>query len=269
MSEAEKNSIVERLTAQAAVPTDRYIHDVLQSIIDAGASRIGVRSDEPLRCSLSTPLARMIDHTALKPDTTEEDIHTLCREARTHGFASVCVNPGYVSLARSLLQQSTVAIGTVIGFPLGATLSRVKAFEAESALQEGASELDMVLHVGLLKSTRYTAVEEDIHAVVTAAQSVNQKTIVKVILETGLLTDEEKVIACILAQHAGAHFVKTSTGFSRGGATTQDVALMHRAVGQHLGIKASGGVRTRKEAEAMIAYGATRIGASASVAIIS
>jgi len=248
-------------------------------MMDAGACRIGMRADgPPIRglsaCDLAPPIARIIDHTALKPETTEDDIQSLCDEARRYCFASVCVNPCYVPLAADLLAGTPSAVCTVIGFPLGATQTAVKATEAELAVRDGATEVDMVLNVGKHKSGRYDYVEKDIRAVVEAARASRrgangaQRALVKVILETVLLTDEEKVIACVLAQNAGADFVKTSTGFSRGGATAADVALMRRVVGETMGVKASGGVRSYEDAQTMVAHGATRIGASASVAIV-
>lgn len=218
--------------------------------------------------SVPDDLARLIDHTALKPETTEADVRQLCDDARTYGFASVCVNPCYVALAAEAVDDTPVAVCTVIGFPLGATLSSVKATEAQDAIRAGADEVDMVLNVGLLKSEQYDRVEQDIRAVVGAVREASPEVLVKVILETALLMDEEKVIACVLAQNAGADFVKTSTGFSSGGATVEDVALMRRVVGAEMGVKASGGVRTAEDARAMVAHGATRIGASGSVAIM-
>ncbi|MFQ5570203.1 MAG: deoxyribose-phosphate aldolase [Rhodothermales bacterium] len=219
-------------------------------------------------------MARIIDHTALKPETAEASIRQLCEDAQRYCFASVCVNPCYVPLAAELLAGTPIGICTVIGFPLGANQTAVKATEAELAVRSGATEVDMVLNVGKLKSGCYECVEKDIRAVVEAARSSRRggngtkRALVKVILETALLTDEEKVIACVLAQNAGADFVKTSTGFSRGGATAADVALMRRVVGEEMGVKASGGVRTLEDAQTMVAHGATRIGASASVAIL-
>lgn len=270
--------IVERLEQRirTADETGSYLHEALQCMVDAGACRVGMRADKPAvagatACDLAPPLARVIDHTALKPETTEADIRSLCHEARRYCFASVCVNPCYVPLAAVELAGTPVAVCTVIGFPLGATLTAVKATEAELAVREGATEVDMVLNVGKLKSQQYDFVETDIRAVVEAARVSRRggrRALVKVILETALLTDEEKVIACVLAQNAGADFVKTSTGFSSGGATAADVALMRRTVGDRLGVKASGGVRTAEDARSMIAHGATRIGASASVAIV-
>lgn len=284
MNETQKEQIIERLSARkgSAIhpdPTDRYIRDALRCMVDAGACRIGMRADQPLArgfsaCHLAPPLARIIDHTALKPETTEDDIRQLCKDAEQYCFASVCVNPCYVPLAAEVLAGSPIAVCTVIGFPLGATLTAVKAAEAELAVRDGAGEVDMVINVGKLKSEQYGYVEKDIRAVVEAARSSRrgrtgtQRALVKVIIETALLTDEEKVVACVLARNAGADFVKTSTGFSRGGATAADVALMRRVVGQQMGVKASGGVRTLEDAQTMVAHGATRIGASASVAIL-
>lgn len=212
-------------------------------------------------------LARIIDHTVLKPETTVEDIRRACHEARQYCFAAVCVNPSYVALAARLLDGSPVKVCSVAGFPLGGSSSEGKAHEAAYAVSDGASEIDMVMNVGMLKSDEYAYVESDIRAVVAAVES--ERALVKVILETSLLTDEEKVIACVLAQNAGADFVKTSTGFSSGGATTADIALMRRVVGQKMGVKAAGGIRSADQARSMIAHGATRIGASASVAIVA
>ncbi len=210
-------------------------------------------------------LAAIIDHTLLKPGATEDDIRGLCREAREHGFASVCVNPTWVTLAASQLADSKVKVCTVAGFPLGASTSITKAAEARDAVENGASEIDMVMNVGALRSGFEDLVKGDIAAVVEAA---GQGVIVKVIIETALLNRDEKIKACLLAQKAAADFVKTSTGFSGGGATTEDVALMRETVGPAMGVKASGGIRDRTTAEAMVAAGATRIGASASMAII-
>lgn len=208
-------------------------------------------------------LASYIDHTLLKPDTTESQIRALCAEARQWRFASVCVNPRWTATAAAELRGSDVKVCTVIGFPLGASVSAVKEFEARQAVADGADELDMVVSVGDLKAGRDEYVRSDIAAVVRGALG----RAVKVIIEACLLTDEEKARACRLAAAAGADFVKTSTGFSKGGATVHDVALMRAAVGPDVGVKAAGGIRTRKEAEEMIAAGATRIGASAGVAI--
>jgi deoxyribose-phosphate aldolase len=211
-------------------------------------------------------LAKYIDHTLLKPDATQQEIAQLCFEARKFNFASVCVNPTWVSLCAELLKGSPVKVCTVIGFPLGATSSESKAFETETAIKQGATEIDMVINIGALKARDLDTVARDIRGVVNAAHA--RGIIVKVIIETALLTDEEKTIACLVSKEAGADFVKTSTGFSGGGATIQDVALMRKTVGPQMGVKASGGVRTYEDAESMIKAGATRIGASAGVKII-
>jgi deoxyribose-phosphate aldolase len=211
-------------------------------------------------------LAARIDHTALKPDALASDIENLCLEARTYGFAAVCVNPAFVPLCASLLAGASPAVCTVVGFPLGATTTAAKVFETGEALRNGAGEIDMVMPIGMLKGGNERAVADDIGAVVRAAHAGNA--IVKVIIETALLTDAEKERACMLASESGADFVKTSTGFSRAGATVADVALMRRVVGPLLGVKAAGGIRTREDAVAMLGAGATRIGASASLAII-
>lgn len=244
-------------------------------MIDAGASRFGMQADTSASlgtgsetrsdaCALAPPLARLIDHTVLKPDTDEAAIRSLCDEARTFCFASVCVSPVWVPLAAELLAGEPAKVCTVVGFPHGAQRTAVKAFETRTAVEDGAEEIDMVLAIGRMKSERYGDVEEDIRAVVDAASG---KT-VKVILETALLTDEEKVIACVLAQNAGADFVKTSTGFAEHGATPHDVALMRRVVGEAMGVKASGGIRSVEDAYEMVESGATRLGASAGVAIL-
>ncbi|MFT8389781.1 MAG: deoxyribose-phosphate aldolase [Sporolactobacillus sp.] len=211
-------------------------------------------------------LARYIDHTALKADVTRTDILKLTAEAREYGFASVCVNPYWVSLAARELKNSEVAVCTVIGFPLGAATASAKAFEADDAIKNGADELDMVINIGALKAGEEDQVEEDIRAVVAAA---NQRAIVKVIIEACLLTDDEKKKACQLAVRAGADYVKTSTGFSHGGATVEDVRLMREAVGPTIGVKAAGGIHTRAEALALIEAGADRIGASAGIQIVN
>lgn len=214
----------------------------------------------------TTSLAKMIDHTLLKPEATPAQIHQLCGEAISHGFASVCVNPCYVPLCRDLLRGSAVVVCTVIGFPLGATTTGAKVFEALQATGDGARELDMVITLGQLKAGAYHAVGEDIRQVAAAVHA--QGALLKVIIETVLLSDEEKVIASLLAVRAGADFVKTSTGFAGGGATSADVALMRRAVPAHVGVKASGGIRSLADAQAMLAAGANRIGTSAGVMIV-
>jgi deoxyribose-phosphate aldolase len=211
-------------------------------------------------------LAAMIDHTNLKPDATPAAIDILCAEARTYGFASVCVNPVFVKRCAGLLAGSPVAVCTVVGFPLGASTTEVKVAETADAIKHGAKEIDMVIPIGLLKAGNTEAVRDDIECVVVEAHAGGA--IVKVIIETALLTDQEKIAACTIARAAGADFVKTSTGFSTAGATTGDVALMRNTVGPSCGVKAAGGIRTRTDALAMVAAGANRIGASASITIV-
>jgi deoxyribose-phosphate aldolase len=211
-------------------------------------------------------VARMIDHTLLKPDATPDQVAQLCSEARERGFASVCVNPVWVKLCAQLLQGSPVKVCTVVGFPLGATVPEVKVYETRSALENGATEIDMVINIGALKSRDLDSVERDVRGVVEAAHAGGA--IVKVIIEAVLLTDEEITAACLLIKQAGADFVKTSTGFAGGGATVHDVELMRRTVGAEMGVKAAGGIRTYEDAEKMIKAGATRIGTSAGVRII-
>lgn len=210
--------------------------------------------------------ARIIDHTLLKADASRKQIEQLCREAKEYGFCSVCVNSCYVSYCSRILSESGVNVCTVIGFPLGAMSSAGKAAEARAAVSDGADELDMVINVGMIKSGEWDLVEADIRGVVEAADG---RAKVKVILETCLLTDEEKVRACSAAKEAGADFVKTSTGFSIGGATVHDVELMRKTVGDSMGVKASGGIRCLADAEAMVKAGADRIGASAGIAIVT
>src|SRR5574341_970444 len=241
----------------------RHCGDKVELMVQAGAERIAAGlGATPAKAEM----ASMIDHTLLKPDATPDQIAQLCFEARKHGFASVCVNPGHVKLCADLLRGSAVKVCTVIGFPLGATSPEAKVYETETALRDGATEIDMVINIGALKGGDYTWVARDIQGVVETAHAAGA--IVKVIIETSLLTDEEKVTACLLAKQAGADYVKTSTGFAGGGATVQDVALMRRVVGPEMGVKASGGVRTFEEARSMIQAGATRIGASAGVKIV-
>jgi len=215
---------------------------------------------------VDTELASIIDHTLLKPDATWSQIEELCKEAVTYGFASVCVNPGYCKLAHELLEGSGVAVCTVIGFPLGSTTAMAKAFEVRDAIANGASEVDMVMNIGALKSGEFEYVLRDIESVVDAAAG---QALVKVIIETGLLADEEKIRACLIAKRAGADFVKTSTGFGHGGATVEDVALMRKTVGSGMGVKASGGIRDAATVRSMVAAGASRIGASAGVKIVT
>jgi len=239
----------------------------VKNIVHNGASRVSAGIGIEAAGGIETDLARMIDHTLLKAEATKEEITKLCNEAKKYNFASVCINPCYVSRCAKLLRDTSVKVCTVIGFPLGATSTATKAFESEQALRDGAKEIDMVINVGMLKSGEYEYVENDIFAVVTTGRRYGALT--KVILETALLTDEEKVKGCLLAKRAGADFVKTSTGFSKGGATVGDISLMRKVVGSSMGVKASGGVRTREDALAMVASGADRIGASASVKIVS
>lgn len=208
---------------------------------------------------------KLIDHTALKPNTNKESILKLIAEAKTYDFASVCVNPCWVALAHQELKNTDVKVCTVIGFPLGANTTEVKVFETKDAIEKGAQEIDMVINIAMLKDKEYDYVENEIHQIVEAAKD---KAIVKVIIETCLLTDEKKIKACELSQKAGADFVKTSTGFSTGGATVHDIALMRKTVGAEMGVKASGGVHTHEEALAMVEAGATRIGASAGVKLL-
>ena len=211
-------------------------------------------------------LNRMIDHTILKADATKDDVMKIIEEAKKYHFYSVCINPTWVSLAAKELQGAPVAVCTVIGFPLGANTSKVKAFEVKNAIENGADEVDMVINIGELKDGNYDKVQKDIEAVVEAAKD---QALVKVIIETSLLEREEKIKACELAKAAGADFVKTSTGFSTGGATVEDVKLMRETVGPEMGVKASGGIHNAKEAMAMIEAGATRLGASSGVAIMN
>lgn len=212
-------------------------------------------------------LAKLIDHTLLKPNATKDDIARLCEEAKEYGFWSVCVNSTYVSLAAEIVKNSDVKVCSVVGFPLGANTSEAKACEAEKAVNDGASEIDMVMNIGALKSGDYKLVKRDIRKVVQRVKS-QRDTVVKVIIETGLLTENEKILACKLVKEAGADFVKTSTGFNTRGATVHDVELIRKTVGTNLGVKASGGIRTYHDAVKLIQAGATRIGTSSGVAIV-
>jgi deoxyribose-phosphate aldolase len=236
--------------------------DRIRSVLDAGASRIGLHATG----GAAGGVAGMIDHTLLKPEATRSDIEKLCREAAQFHFATVCVNPGWVALAANLLRGSGVGVCSVVGFPLGATTADVKHYETRRAIFDGATEIDMVINIGALKSGDLQTVERDIAAVVAPCREVN--VISKVILEVVLLNDDEKIAACTLAKAAGADFVKTSTGFASGGATAHDVALMRRVVGADMGVKAAGGVRDYEGLKAMVAAGATRVGASAGVKIV-
>ena len=281
LDDAALEQIIERVTRQVLLeirehgerpagegagrnPLDagNYLHHV-RPVVHAGADRIAATlGAAPTDGSLS----HLIDHTLLKPDATQDQIAQLCYEARKYRFASVCVNPSWVKLCADLLKSSGVLVCTVVGFPLGATSPEAKAFEAQKAIRDGATEVDMVINVGALKSRDWELVESDVAGVARVCRAGGA--ILKVIIEAALLTDEEKVAACQLAKVAGADFVKTSTGFGPGGATAEDVALMRYVVGAEMGVKAAGGIRTRADAERMIEAGADRIGASASVKII-
>jgi deoxyribose-phosphate aldolase len=236
----------------------------VRDVVAGGAARVeyhGRAADVP------TDLAGYIDHTLLRPDAVVADIDKLCAEAAEFRFAAVCVNPTWVSRAADDLRDSDVGVASVVGFPFGATPTEIKVFEARRAIRDGAREIDMVINIGALKSGMQSQVREDVARVAEACHESGA--LCKVIIETGLLTDEEKVVACRLAQQAKADFVKTSTGFAKGGATVFDVALMRETVGPKMGVKASGGIRTAEDVQDMIAAGATRIGASAGVKIVN
>ena len=264
--------IVEELAATAAspVPTRCACHsllyeccpDRLRGVLDAGATRLG------LHATGGAPggVASMIDHTLLKPDATRMDIEALCREAAEYKFASVCVNPTWVALCAALLQGSGVKVCSVVGFPLGATTADTKHYETRRAIFDGACEIDMVINIGALKSGDLRLVERDIESVTVPCRE--SSVLSKVIIEAALLADDEKVTACTLAKAAGADYVKTSTGFGPGGATAADVMLMRRVVGEEMGVKAAGGVRDLEGLKAMVAAGATRVGASAGMRIV-
>src|SRR5437899_2002571 len=265
------DAIVSELTAASARPQGRCAchavlddccPDRLRGVLDAGATRVG------LHAAGGAPpgVASMIDHTLLKPDATRQSIEELCREAAQFKFATVCINPTWVALAAQLLKGTRVGVCSVVGFPLGATTADVKAYETRRAIFDGAREIDMVINIGALKSGDLRIVERDIDAVVSTCHDGGS--LCKVIIEAALLTDEEKVTACTLAKAAGADYVKTSTGFGPGGATVADVALMRRVVGAEMGVKAAGGVRDLESVKAMVAAGATRVGASAGVQIV-
>lgn len=265
----DREQLIEVVTQEVLTAlTTRYdvceSPEAVRNVVANGADRVsfhGEAADVPM------DLARYIDHTLLRPDASAIEIDELCAEARQYNFASVCINPTWVKRAANNLRGTDVVTCTVIGFPLGANSTAIKAMEARRALRDGAREVDMVLNVGALKSGEYDLVRDDIAKVAEAAHEVGG--LCKVILETSLLTDEEKVIASSLAKEAKADFVKTSTGFGSGGATVYDVALMRETVGPEMGVKASGGVRTLEDVEDLIAAGATRIGASAGVQIVS
>jgi deoxyribose-phosphate aldolase len=234
----------------------------LKSLLDLGACRVGTDGTIP---ESPGEIARLIDHTLLKPTATRAQIVKVCEEARQHSFASVCVNSNWIGLAARILEGSRAMPICVVGFPLGAMSTRAKALETREAISDGAQEIDMVIDIGALKGGEHSRVFDDIRAVVVAAQGRP----VKVILETAMLTREEKIVGCTLSKAAGAAFVKTSTGFGGGGATAEDVALMRAVVGPEIGVKASGGVRSAEDVQKMVAAGATRVGASASVAIVT
>jgi deoxyribose-phosphate aldolase len=236
----------------------------VRQVIDAGAARISARTGVTV---VPKDITKFIDHTLLKPEATPAEIEKLCQEAKEYHFAAVCVNPPYVKQCAALLRGTDVTVCAVIGFPLGAHTTETKVFETQQALADGAREIDMVINIGALKAKQYDFVRDDIRAVCDTAHAGGA--ILKVIIEAALLSDDEKVRACERARDAGADFVKTSTGFGPGGATVHDVALMARTVGSELGVKAAGGIRNYEQAQAMIAAGATRIGASAGVKIVA
>jgi len=263
--------IVEELTAAGAkAPSRCTCHSVsadccpdrLRGVLDAGATRVGMHAAG----GAPAGVAAMIDHTLLKPDASRTEIEVLCREAAEFNFATVCVNPVWVALCAARLRGTPVQVCSVVGFPLGATTPDVKSYETRRAIFDGAREIDMVINVGALKSGDLRAVERDIESVVAPCRDCGALS--KVIIEAALLTDDEKITACTLAKAAGADYVKTSTGFGPGGATAADVALMRKVVGAEMGVKAAGGVRDLESLKAMVAAGATRVGASAGVKIV-
>ena len=262
--------IVEELAAAQNPPQRCGCHallyeccpDRLRGVIEAGATRIGLHAAG----GAAAGVASMIDHTLLKPDATRKEVQALCREAAEYGFASVCVNPTWIAECARLLGDTTVKVCSVVGFPLGATTADTKHYETRRVIFDGAREVDMVINVGALKSGDLRLIERDIEAVASPCRDAG--VVSKVIIEAALLTDEEKITACTIAKAAGADFVKTSTGFGPGGATAADVALMRRVVGDEMGVKAAGGVRDLEGLKAMVAAGATRIGASAGVRIV-
>jgi deoxyribose-phosphate aldolase len=243
---------------------DNLCPELVQGLVDGGADRLGLHAAAHYE---ESGMARLIDHTLLKADACESGIRTLCDEASRYGFATVCINPTWVRTAANLLRKTSVGVCTVVGFPLGANAPDVKIYETRRAIFDGATEIDMVINVGALKSKDYQRVEEDILGVTCCCKEAN--VISKVIIEAALLDEEEKIKACTLAAAAGADFVKTSTGFGPGGATVEDVSLMRQVVGDRLGVKAAGGVRDAATASKMVEAGATRIGASAGIRIVA
>jgi len=275
IQEIDQNELIKKLTQEVMnelkklidtsnpiVMNDSY-YDGLRNILNGGASRV---SSTIGIVNVPADIAPFIDHTLLKPDATKSEMDQLCKEAIEYKFYSVCVNPYWVSYCARILRGTGIKVASVVGFPLGANESKTKAFETRSAIENGASEIDMVINIGALKSGDAKMVEEDIRSVIRAKRST---TVLKVIIETCLLTDDEKVLACEIAKKVGADFVKTSTGFSKGGATVEDVALMRRVVGPKMGVKAAGGIRSFEDAKSMILAGANRIGTSASVKIVT
>lgn len=262
------DAVVARVQEEMATPSKGNVRPTVTPRVGTasqGGGAVAPVAGQAVTAQPRPDLARVIDHTLLKPDATRDDLRKLCSEAMTWRFFSVCVNSANVPFCKQQLRGSTVAVCAVVGFPLGAMTPNAKAFETAEAIRAGADEIDMVINVGALKSGDYALVLDDIARVVGAAPD----RVVKVILETSMLSRDEKVIACALSKAAGATFVKTSTGFGGGGATADDIALMRGVVGPELGVKASGGVRTAADADRMIAVGATRVGASSSVAIVS
>ncbi len=259
--EQDENAAGSKAEPANPISSRNYVERV-QPVVNAGADRIASTLGITPKDS---DIPHLIDHTLLKPAATQDQIAQLCYEARKYQFASVCINPTNVELCAQLLKDSGVPVCTVVGFPLGATPTEVKVFETQQAIRDGATEIDMVINVGALKSRDYELVQRDIASIARACHAGNA--ILKVIIEAALLSDEEKVVACQLSKVATADFVKTSTGFGPGGATVEDVALMRRVVGQTMGVKAAGGIRTYEDAQKMIQAGASRIGASASVKI--
>jgi deoxyribose-phosphate aldolase len=269
MSIPDRSTLVDQLAGHR-----EQLTGAAASLVDATIERVEAERRPGLDGPAVQPdleadaLAALIDHTQLNPEATAADIQQACAEAERYQFASVCIPPSFVEAAAERLAETSVAVCTVLGFPMGYTFTAAKAHEAEQALDAGATELDMVLPIGRLRGAAYADVEADIRAVVDAARAHASTTTVKVILETALLNDLEKAVACVIAERAGADFVKTSTGFASGGAKADDVALMRHMVGDALGVKASGGVRSPTDVQRMVAHGASRIGASGSVAIM-